>query len=601
MDLLPLLCVVSAVFTGSTRAAGVLPDYLTESVGDTVMFTTNVTSTGHPSISWTFNDKLLVTSNSGIFPGPGYEGRITVSNSTGSLELRNVTVIDSGEYRVSISPPGTLGMTGNTRLDVYENVSSVVVTASSTDLVEFNSSVRLSCSSSGSSLSFHWVNGSSEVVESDRYQLSDGGANLTIVNVTRYDQGPFTCQVSNPVSEGVSAAVNLSISFGPDNVILTKSPSQDHYLSGSNVTLSCRADSSPAARFYWFVNGSQQLQTEPELNVINIQPSHSGNYSCQAFNEKTLRYQTSVSEELSVWEQVSNTFIASSANLPIEGDSYNLTCDADGSVVTREWMKDGLSLTMTDNIILSDMNTVLSFQPLKKTDSGEYSCKTSNPASSDEAKYKVTVNYGPENVQIMGPSEIQIGNLLTLNCSAESTPSANYTWILNNTEIHNSSELIINSIELLDRGNYSCEATNDITGKRSSAVHMLSVTDNKSTSDCSAGCIAGIVVACLALLVVAVGVASYIYSKRKEQNKSPKRHTPRVKNDDGHDNGTYSGSQELNYADIKVFPEQNGRSIELQGNLSEYAQIQYDNNPPAPSSPPTYEAHMEKVRNIPSA
>ncbi|KAK1894777.1 Carcinoembryonic antigen-related cell adhesion molecule 1 [Dissostichus eleginoides] len=136
-----------------------------------------------------------------------------------------------------------------------EAVSNVTVTSSSTELVEFNSSVSLSCSCSGSSLSFLWLNSSSEVTGSDRVQITDGNSTLTIINVTRYDQGPFRCQVFNPVSEGTSAPVTLTINYGPENIILRISPTKEHHQEGSDISLSCSADSGPPAQFTWFLNG----------------------------------------------------------------------------------------------------------------------------------------------------------------------------------------------------------------------------------------------------------------------------------------------------------------------------------------------------------
>ncbi|KAK2844800.1 hypothetical protein Q5P01_011459 [Channa striata] len=145
--------------------------------------------------------------------GPGYENRISFDRTTGSLELRSLTLSDSGEYRVIITPDGGHQLTGSTRLEILAPAHNIVVTPSSTDMVEFNSSVRLSCSSSGTFLSFLWLNGSSEVTASDRVQLTDGNATLTIFNVTRYDQGPFRCHVSNALSNGTSEPVKLSISL----------------------------------------------------------------------------------------------------------------------------------------------------------------------------------------------------------------------------------------------------------------------------------------------------------------------------------------------------------------------------------------------------
>ncbi|GLD72044.1 carcinoembryonic antigen-related cell adhesion molecule 5-like protein [Lates japonicus] len=271
MDVLFLLYIVSATFAGLSEGAGVLPaDSLNAVVGGTVMFTTTL----NPSA--------------------------TQFVSTGSLEVRNLAVSDSGEYRVSIIPAVGGVLSGHTRLKIYVPVSNVNVTANSSDLIEFNSSVSLSCSSSGSSLSFLWLNGSSEVTASDRVQITDGGSTLTIISVTRYDQGPFRCRVFNPVSNVTSDPVNLSISFGPDNTNLKQSPSQEYYVKGSNISLSCSAVSRPAAQFQWFLNGAKLPDRGPELRLMNIQMSQSGNYSCQAFNNITMRTQTSQPSVVSV-------------------------------------------------------------------------------------------------------------------------------------------------------------------------------------------------------------------------------------------------------------------------------------------------------------
>ncbi|CAB1417806.1 unnamed protein product [Pleuronectes platessa] len=229
-----------------------------------------------------------------------------------------------------------------------------MITTSSTDLVEFISSVHLSCSSSGSLLSFLWLNGSSEVTASDRVQLTGGGTNLTIFNVTRYDQGTFRCRVVNPVSNGTSDPVFLSVSFGPENTSLSLSPSEHYYEVGSNVNLTCSAVSRPPAHFQWIglsVSG-------PELPLLNMNMNQTGNYSCQAFNNKTNRKQTSQPAFISVLKRISGASVNSTTNQAVEGNSVNLTCEAAGSVFSRQWMKDGSDLILTNNMTLHTTNNV---------------------------------------------------------------------------------------------------------------------------------------------------------------------------------------------------------------------------------------------------
>ncbi|XP_075965816.1 cell adhesion molecule CEACAM5-like [Anarhichas minor] len=401
-----------------------------------------------------------------------------LSDTGPELRLMNIQESKSGNYSCQAFNNRTLRSIKSqpAAISVLTRVAIVMVTSNTTDMLEY-STVRLSCSSSGSFLSFLWLNGSSEITESDRVQLTDGGSTLTIVSVTRYDQGPIRCQVSNPVSNGTSGPVNLSINYGPENVNLTISPSQEYHDEGSDISLMCSAVSRPSALFQWFLNGDLLSDTGPELRLMNIQMSQSGSYSCLAFNNETLKNETSQPSVVSVLERISGASITSKTNPLIEGNSFNLSCDAAGSVFTREWMKDGLNLTPDDNMTLYDKNRVLSFNSLSKKDTGDYICNVSNPLSHDEATYTMVVFYGPENVQICGPNEIQLQETLTLLCFAESVP-ATYTWMLNGTKIHNSAVFTKNITEYCDSGDYICEVMNSITGRTSSAVHGLSVTEN---------------------------------------------------------------------------------------------------------------------------
>ncbi|KAK7886851.1 hypothetical protein WMY93_026472 [Mugilogobius chulae] len=281
--------------------AGLLPDSVNAALGGTVMFTTSLSPTQTPFIAilWTVGTENIITSSAGgSVTSPEYEGRITLFISTGSLELRNVALSDTGEYSVVVFPAAGAAMRGLTTLNVYDPVSNVTVTVSSSDLVEFNSSVTLSCSADGANLTtFLWFNGSSEVTASDRVHLTDGGATLTIDTVWCYDQGPFTCEVSNAISNSISDPVYIY--YGPDDVIVRTSPS-DYCEEGSNVLMSCSADSRPAAQFKWLLNGELLSFTGAQFELKNIQMNQSGNYSCQAFNSKTLRYTTSQPASISV-------------------------------------------------------------------------------------------------------------------------------------------------------------------------------------------------------------------------------------------------------------------------------------------------------------
>ncbi|XP_022620373.1 carcinoembryonic antigen-related cell adhesion molecule 5-like [Seriola dumerili] len=471
------LLIILGAISGVSHGAGVLPDTLVAAVGETVMFTTTVLPQETPIlvVTWSFLDISgisfnIITSSSVNISAPGYMDRITLFRSTGSLELRNLTLNDSGEYRLTIIPAASSQQKGSCRLVVHAPVSNVTVTANSTDLVEFSSSISLSCSSSGSSLSFLWLNGSSEVTASGRVQLTDGNTTLTIVNVTRYDQGPFRCHVFSPVSDGTSDPVNILIIFGPENINLTLSPSQEYYDEGSDISLMCSAVSRPAALIQWFLNGDLLSDTGPELRLMNIQMSQSGNYSCQAFNNITMRNETSQTAALTVMKSnISNVVVTPNTTDLVEfNSSVSLSCSSSGSFPSFLWLNGSSEVTASGRVQLTDGGATLTIINVARYDQGPFSCHVFNNFSNYTSDpVKLSISFGPENTNLkLFPSQqhYEEGSNISLRCSAVSRPAALYYWFLNGDKLSESGpELRLMNLQESQSGNYSCQAFNNKT------------------------------------------------------------------------------------------------------------------------------------------
>uniref|UniRef100_A0A3B3DM85 Ig-like domain-containing protein n=1 Tax=Oryzias melastigma TaxID=30732 RepID=A0A3B3DM85_ORYME len=163
------------------------------------------------------------------------------------------------------------------------------------------------------------------------------------------------------------------------------------------------------------------------LTVVDVTRYDEQSYRCRVFNP--------VSEGIS---DPVNILVSCEFFIFILSFSYDVHVEK-----SRTWKKDGSDLNLSENVTLSEDNTVLTFKAVKKENSGEYVCLVSNPVSN-----------GPANIKLI--------------CSAESTPSATFTWRLNGSEIIGSSaEFLKEKAHSSDSGTYTCEAKNTVTEKQS--------------------------------------------------------------------------------------------------------------------------------------
>uniref|UniRef100_A0A3Q1H275 Ig-like domain-containing protein n=1 Tax=Anabas testudineus TaxID=64144 RepID=A0A3Q1H275_ANATE len=80
------------------------------------------------------------------------------------------------------------------------------------------------------------------------------------------------------------------------------------------------------------------------------------------------------------------------------------------------------------------------------------------------------------NVVLMSPSEIVEGSSVTLTCSTDANPAANYTWYKENEESPKASGQIftITDIRAEHSGNYYC-VVQDTTSHYNSTLHLIVV------------------------------------------------------------------------------------------------------------------------------
>ncbi|XP_052346022.1 carcinoembryonic antigen-related cell adhesion molecule 5-like isoform X5 [Oncorhynchus keta] len=466
-------------FTTDVSGQVVVPSMNPLAVGSNV--TLNLVPESSINIgTWSYETTTIVL----FYPGgsivsKSYQGRVSFNRSSAELSISSLQLNDSGRYTVQGMKPVLYAVV---TLSVQEPISNVTLRANATDLVELNDTAIFTCSvSSGTSLSYRWLNGSSEVTASDRVRLGGGTSTLTIVSVTRYDEGPFRCEVINGISNGTSQPIGLNVRYGPSNLTMMVVPEMTightAYKTGSDITLSCSAQSKPAESYKWRFNGMFLNEQSPQLSLQNTRENQTGSYACLAYNNVTLRYAT-MSTMIKVVEPISAVSLNRDGKPPILDQSFTLRCEVTEPVDYIHWLMNGQLISLNNRTFFSTGNKTMVINPIQFSDNGEYLCEAFNAVSNlTSMTYKLVVNFGPERPAITSPDIAMTGHNVTFNCSASSQPPSQFSWIFKDSQMAVGSVYETGPLTLANHGEYTCVAFNNITGRNSTVSKMLIVVE----------------------------------------------------------------------------------------------------------------------------
>uniref|UniRef100_A0A8C1IKF9 Ig-like domain-containing protein n=1 Tax=Cyprinus carpio TaxID=7962 RepID=A0A8C1IKF9_CYPCA len=256
-------------------------------VGGSVVFAPDILpSTSINTVLWHFGTSLILTALSdSTSVVSAYRDRVSFDKNTLALELRNLTLDDSGTYILTVVPSAGETLTGETSLHVFENITNVRLIGPEESLIEGESSVNISSEGTGSILSVQWMKDNSPLSPSNSIIFSSDNRSVSISPVQRSDSGEYQCTYRNPVSSE-TAKLNLIINYGPEDVSVK---GEDVVDLGVHVSLSCSANSEPAASFSWKFNETDTNVTTDTFTINMTDFTHSGDYICTAWNNVTKR------------------------------------------------------------------------------------------------------------------------------------------------------------------------------------------------------------------------------------------------------------------------------------------------------------------------
>ncbi|XP_038157477.1 obscurin isoform X14 [Cyprinodon tularosa] len=337
--------------------------------------------------------------------------------------------------------------------------------------------LELSCEVSSASAAVIWKKDKVEISEDQRTTIISKGTQrkLIIKSAKKIDEGYYSCETAADkvtfhvkIKESQAAAVfsNKELVQTEIKAILTQRATLSCNVSDTKTEVKWYKDGKlleSSRRIYWEAKG-----TTRQLVIENIEKSDAGEYTCEAGGEK-LVFKIFVSDAQSAFsnkESVLNDVKAAVSQ------KATLSCEVSDTKTEVKWYKDGKLLTSSRTVHTESKgkSRQLMIESLESKDAGEYICE----AGSEKLVFKLQVEdmqvqsafFKKESVQ--KEVKASLSQRAILSCEVADSKTE-VKWfkdgkqLTSSKTIHTESkgksrQLVIDSMERKDAGEYICEA-----------------------------------------------------------------------------------------------------------------------------------------------
>ncbi|XP_062282324.1 vascular cell adhesion protein 1-like [Scomber scombrus] len=478
------------------------------------------------------------------------------------LVFSSIQSSDSGEYYCTAESRMGKRTSENIFLDVkYAPKLPSVSVSPSGEIVE-GSSVNLTCSSDANpAANYTWYKENEDSPKAS-------GQIFTITDVRPEHSGNYYCEAQNRRGRHNSTlhVIVLKVVQGQNGWGVTYTSTHICAVKGSTVDINCtyRYPSminnvdTVVDKTFWFTNLSN---TEPvdlknagrvqyhcdkndcTLRITDLKERDSAEYKFMFItNQPGGKYMGSAGVTLTVTDLQVQVIGAAACKdgtcelkyaykMPfvslspsgeiIEGSSVTLTCSSDANPAAKyTWYKKNVNPDLQP----LSKEPQLVFSSIQSSDSGEYYCTAeSRMGKRTPANISIDVKYAPKlpSVSVSPSAEIVEGSSVTLTCSSDANPAANYTWYKENEDSPKASgqTFIITDVRPEHSGNYSCEAQNR-RGRNNSTLHLNVMTGTGITIIAAGG------TAAVLLLITILSVFLWMRKKRASHQSSEAEERP---------------------------------------------------------------------------